>query len=158
MKATSLLNVGILVEVNSLPFHPTVVKRNHKHKWEEAEVNAVERHMMQLIKRLKVPQKIDCIRCLEAEREVLRDRSWKGVKDYVRNRITTLKCTKKSAAQDSKGLPSPQKHQPTQQHMNLDENEASDSDGKKFSFLMCLKPKWIEKLYVVKWKGPDTPS
>ncbi|XP_054467443.1 uncharacterized protein LOC129101592 isoform X2 [Anoplopoma fimbria] len=62
-----------------------------KHKWEEAEVLAVERHMMHLIKRQKVPQKDDCIQCLESEPKALRSRSWKGVKDYVRNRITALK-------------------------------------------------------------------
>ncbi|XP_044052468.1 uncharacterized protein LOC122876325 isoform X3 [Siniperca chuatsi] len=62
-----------------------------KQKWEEEEVLAVERHMMPLIQGHKVPQKNDCIQCLEAEPEALRYRSWKGVKDYVRNRITALK-------------------------------------------------------------------
>ncbi|XP_022608499.1 uncharacterized protein LOC111227338 isoform X1 [Seriola dumerili] len=62
-----------------------------KHKWEEAEVLAVERHMMRFIQGHKVPQKNDCIQCLEAEPKALRTRSWKGVKDYVRNRITALK-------------------------------------------------------------------
>ncbi|XP_039463806.1 uncharacterized protein LOC116330566 [Oreochromis aureus] len=61
-----------------------------KHTWEEAEVHAVERHMMSFIQGHKVPQKDDCIRCLDAEPRALRNRSWKGVKDYVRNRITTL--------------------------------------------------------------------
>ncbi|XP_033974203.1 uncharacterized protein LOC117472878 isoform X2 [Trematomus bernacchii] len=65
-----------------------------KHKWEEAEVLAVERHMMRLIKEYKVPQKDECVQCLEAE-PALRTRSWKGVKDYVRNRITALKRTPK---------------------------------------------------------------
>ncbi|XP_070761138.1 uncharacterized protein [Enoplosus armatus] len=62
-----------------------------KHKWEEEEVLAVERHMMRLIQGHKVPQKNDCIQCLEAEPDALKNRSWKGVKDYVRNRITALK-------------------------------------------------------------------
>lgn len=62
-----------------------------KHKWDEAEVRAVERHLMRFIQGHKVPQKNDCIECLEAEPKALRNRSWKGVKDYVRNRITTLK-------------------------------------------------------------------
>ncbi|XP_068577144.1 uncharacterized protein [Cebidichthys violaceus] len=66
-------------------------KYKGKHKWEEAEVLAVERHMMHLIKRHKIPQKDECIQCLEAEPKALRIRSWKGVKDYVRNRITALK-------------------------------------------------------------------
>ncbi|XP_029017005.1 uncharacterized protein LOC114861679 isoform X3 [Betta splendens] len=62
-----------------------------KHKWGEEEVQAVERHMMHFIHEHKVPQKIDCLRCLSAEPEALRARTWKGVKDYVRNRITSLK-------------------------------------------------------------------
>ncbi|XP_069034183.1 uncharacterized protein [Embiotoca jacksoni] len=62
-----------------------------KHKWEEAEVHAVERHLMCFIQGHKVPQKSDCIQCLAAEPKALRTRSWKGVKDYVRNRITALK-------------------------------------------------------------------
>ncbi|XP_061788026.1 uncharacterized protein [Nerophis lumbriciformis] len=67
-----------------------------KHKWSEAEVHAVERHMMPLICGHKVPQKEDCIRCLNAEPQALGTRSWKGVKDYVRNRITALKRQQRS--------------------------------------------------------------
>ncbi|XP_070690377.1 uncharacterized protein [Pempheris klunzingeri] len=66
-------------------------QNNGKQKWEEAEVRAVERHLMHLIQEHKVPQKNDCIQCLDAEPEALSTRSWKGVKDYVRNRITALK-------------------------------------------------------------------
>ncbi|XP_040928109.1 uncharacterized protein LOC114861677 isoform X2 [Betta splendens] len=62
-----------------------------KHKWGEEEVQAVERHMMHFIHEHKVPQKDDCLKCLSAEPEALRARTWKGVKDYVRNRITSLK-------------------------------------------------------------------
>lgn len=47
--------------------------------------------MKHFIKAHRVPQKNDCIQCLEAEPTALRIRSWKGVKDYVRNRITALK-------------------------------------------------------------------
>lgn len=66
-------------------------QKNSKQKWDEAEVHAVERHMMRFIQGHKVPQKLDCIQCLEAEPQALRTRAWKGVKDYVRNRITALK-------------------------------------------------------------------
>lgn len=66
-------------------------QKNGKQKWDETEVHAVERHMMPFIQGHKVPQKLDCIQCLEAEPEALRTRAWKGVKDYVRNRITALK-------------------------------------------------------------------
>ncbi len=86
-----------MARVNSFPFYPTGAQNQGKHKWEEAEVLAVERHMMHLIEGHVVPQKKDCIKCLEAEPEALKTRSWKGVKDYVRNRITALKRQNKSA-------------------------------------------------------------
>lgn len=78
------------------PFLP-VFRQLHVNKWDETEVQAIERHMMDFIKKHKVPQKNDCIKCLEAENEALRDRSWKGVKNYVRNRITTLQNAKKAS-------------------------------------------------------------
>ncbi|XP_036932014.1 uncharacterized protein LOC119017757 isoform X5 [Acanthopagrus latus] len=72
---------------------------NSKRKWEDSEVHAVERHMMRFIHTCKVPQKIDCIRCISAEPYALKDRNWTGVKNYVRNRITALK--RKACSQDS---------------------------------------------------------
>ncbi|XP_061135044.1 uncharacterized protein LOC133154390 isoform X1 [Syngnathus typhle] len=69
----------------------------NKHKWSDCEVAAVEKHMMSLIRNHKVPQKLDCLRCLDAEPRALSRRSWKGVKDYVRNRITALKRQDKSS-------------------------------------------------------------
>ncbi|XP_054628943.1 uncharacterized protein LOC129179570 [Dunckerocampus dactyliophorus] len=80
--------------INSTPSRQPALKGSQvpgKHKWSEAEVHAVERHMMAFIRGHKVPQKHDCIRCLNAEPRALGTRSWKGVKDYVRNRITALK-------------------------------------------------------------------
>ncbi|XP_072289236.1 uncharacterized protein [Eucyclogobius newberryi] len=68
-----------------------VSQKNSKQKWDETEIRAVERHMTRFIHGHKVPQKMDCLQCLEAEPEALRVRSWKGVKDFVRNRITALK-------------------------------------------------------------------
>lgn len=81
----------VMAELHSFLFYHAGSQNNGKQKWEEAEILAVERHMMALIEGHKVPQKSDCIQCLEAEPEALRSRSWKGVKDYVRNRITALK-------------------------------------------------------------------
>lgn len=78
-------------------FSSTVFRQLHVNKWDDTEVQAIERHMMDFIKQQKVPQKSDCIKCLEAENEALRDRSWKGVKNYVRNRITTLQNAKKAS-------------------------------------------------------------
>nr|XP_020492250.1 uncharacterized protein LOC109986062 isoform X1 [Labrus bergylta]XP_020492251.1 uncharacterized protein LOC109986062 isoform X1 [Labrus bergylta] len=70
--------------------------------WDEAEVLAVERHMMRFIRGHKVPQKDDCVNCLEDEPDALSSRSWKGVKDYVRNRITALKRQSKSEKKKKK--------------------------------------------------------
>lgn len=71
-------------------FRITGSEKKGKHKWGEAEVDAVERHMMHFIQGHRIPQKNDCVECLEAEPEALSARTWKGVKDYVRNRITAL--------------------------------------------------------------------
>lgn len=50
---------------------------------------------MRFIKEQIIPQKIDCVQCLDAEPGALRSRSWKGVKDYIRNRITALQSGRK---------------------------------------------------------------
>ncbi|CAI5678063.1 unnamed protein product [Oreochromis niloticus] len=82
-------------------FSPPLKKGNRvnaKCKWEAHEVRAVERHMMRFINTCKVPQKLDCIQCINAEPYALKDRNWTGVKNYVRNRITALK--RKACAKD----------------------------------------------------------
>uniref|UniRef100_A0A1A7YM80 Uncharacterized protein n=2 Tax=Iconisemion striatum TaxID=60296 RepID=A0A1A7YM80_9TELE len=73
-----------------------------KPKWDEAEVRAVEKHLMRFIQEHKLPQKDDCVRCLEAEPRALRNRSWKGLKDYVRNRITALQRESGTSRKSSK--------------------------------------------------------
>ncbi|KAM4745267.1 uncharacterized protein FYW61_011665 isoform 2-T2 [Anableps anableps] len=82
--------------------------------WNEAEVKAVEKHLMSFIKKHKIPQKDDCVRCLEAEPRTLRKRSWKGVKDYVRNRITTLQRQTGSSKKPSKSSTTKRKDKPQQ--------------------------------------------
>lgn len=102
-------------------------KSGNKQKWEEAEIQAVERHMMRFIKGYKVPQKNDCIVCLEAETEALKNRSWKGVKNYVRNRITAQKCVNKSGGKKvPEGSTSVEvrKHHKTEQQMSTDKRKA----------------------------------
>ncbi|RXN13663.1 N-lysine methyltransferase SETD8 [Labeo rohita] len=59
--------------------------------WQQAEVQAVERHLKQCIVSGTVPSKSDCEKCLKAEPEALRNRDWKTVKFYVYNRITAFK-------------------------------------------------------------------
>lgn len=80
----------VLDHSQMLYLHTTGSENKGKHKWGEAEVDAVERHMMHFIQGHRIPQKNDCVECLEAEPEALSARTWKGVKDYVRNRITAL--------------------------------------------------------------------
>lgn len=50
----------------------------------------------------KVPQKIDCMRCINMEPYALKDQTWTGVKNYIRNRIAALK--REACAQDSQQL------------------------------------------------------
>nr|XP_054586275.1 uncharacterized protein LOC129152239 [Nothobranchius furzeri] len=78
------------------------LQQKSKHKWDEEEIRAVEEHLMHFIKKQKVPQKDDCVLCLEAEPDALRNRSWKGIKDYVRNRITTLQRQSGSSTNSAK--------------------------------------------------------
>nr|XP_054586273.1 uncharacterized protein LOC129152390 [Nothobranchius furzeri]XP_054586274.1 uncharacterized protein LOC129152390 [Nothobranchius furzeri] len=78
------------------------LQQKAKHKWDEEEIRAVEEHLMHFIKKQKVPQKDDCVLCLEAEPDALRNRSWKGIKDYVRNRITTLQRQSGSSTNSAK--------------------------------------------------------
>ncbi|XP_030593772.1 uncharacterized protein LOC115785956 isoform X2 [Archocentrus centrarchus] len=99
-----------------------------KHTWGEAEVRAVERHMMSLIQEHKVPQKDDCIWCLEAEPEALRNRSWKGVKDYVRNRITTLQRQSGFSRDSSKSRKRPRKADPQQMRQSVSRQHAGSWD------------------------------
>ncbi|XP_073703962.1 uncharacterized protein [Garra rufa] len=61
-----------------------------KRKWDNTEVQAVERNMITFIQTCKVPGKKDCESCIKAE-PALKNRTWTGVKNYVRNRITSLK-------------------------------------------------------------------
>ena len=62
-----------------------------KSKWDKEEVKAVELHMMKFILTCTVPGKKDCVLCLEAEPNSLKSRTWTAIKNYVRNRITSLK-------------------------------------------------------------------
>uniref|UniRef100_A0A3Q3KSK0 Uncharacterized protein n=1 Tax=Monopterus albus TaxID=43700 RepID=A0A3Q3KSK0_MONAL len=59
--------------------------------WQQAEVQAVERHMSHFITSCVVPAKSDCEKCLQAEPEALKNRDWQNVKFFVYNRITAYK-------------------------------------------------------------------
>ncbi|XP_058639539.1 uncharacterized protein LOC131544877 isoform X2 [Onychostoma macrolepis] len=62
-----------------------------KRKWSEEEVGAVEKHMMHFIRSCRVPGKMDCVSCLLAEPQALKNREWSAIKFYINNRITALK-------------------------------------------------------------------
>ncbi|XP_027889872.1 uncharacterized protein LOC114154727 [Xiphophorus couchianus] len=129
--------------------------------WNKAEVQAVEKHLMSFIKKHKIPQKSDCVQCLEAEPRALMNRSWKGVKDYVRNRITTLQRQTGSSKEPSKSRTAKKKHKPRQSSVTSQapngEQEAREKPsagpssasshsksqkGKGSNLLHKPKPKW----------------
>ncbi|XP_076139300.1 uncharacterized protein LOC143138451 [Alosa pseudoharengus] len=62
-----------------------------KRKWETKEVEAIEKHLSTFLKSLRVPGKLDCVRCLEAEPTALKNRNWQAIKFFVYNRIVSLK-------------------------------------------------------------------
>ncbi|PIK40837.1 hypothetical protein BSL78_22310 [Apostichopus japonicus] len=64
-------------------------------KWTELERTAVLKHLHSFIEKRKLPGKREIDKCLEAEK-CLRNRSWKNVKDFVRNHIKTRASTSKS--------------------------------------------------------------
>ncbi|XP_055022443.1 uncharacterized protein LOC129412454 isoform X2 [Boleophthalmus pectinirostris] len=69
----------------------TARKPQKRRPWEKEEMNAVERHMISFIHSCRVPGKDDCDRCLKSEPEALKNRDWKAIKFYIKNRITALK-------------------------------------------------------------------
>ncbi|XP_051285298.1 uncharacterized protein LOC127379576 isoform X6 [Dicentrarchus labrax] len=62
-----------------------------KKPWQQAEVQAVEKHMSRFITSCIVPAKSDCEKCLRAEPVALKNRDWHTLKFYVYNRITAYK-------------------------------------------------------------------
>ncbi|XP_038147926.1 uncharacterized protein LOC119787925 isoform X2 [Cyprinodon tularosa] len=65
----------------------TAVKRS----WTPDECAAVNTHLKRFIIRGQVPGKEECQRCIDAEPQALRNRDWKAVKYYIKNRITALR-------------------------------------------------------------------
>ncbi|KAG9283926.1 hypothetical protein AMEX_G2775 [Astyanax mexicanus] len=71
-------------------------KNDHKHtgkprrSWTNREKEAVWRHLAKHRTLKKVPGKEDCLQCIQAE-YALKNRTWKDVKHFVYNTITTEK-------------------------------------------------------------------
>ena len=57
-----------------------------KKAWAEDEQAAVSRHLFPAIIRGRLPGKCDIEQCIKAE-PVLKNRTWKNIKDYCRSRI-----------------------------------------------------------------------
>ena len=77
--------------LNGSLFHvgrrPTLKKR-----WTKEETSAVERSMSRkFIEKFVLPGKKDCIACINANREALKERDWRAVKFHVKNKIAALK-------------------------------------------------------------------
>lgn len=63
-----------------------------KKPWTREETSAVERSMRRkFIEKFVLPGKKDCIACINANREALKERDWRAVKFHVKNKITALK-------------------------------------------------------------------
>lgn len=97
---------------------------------------------MRFIKRQKVPQKKDCMACLEAEPQALRTRSWRGVKDYVRNRITSLRNGEQATPSSRRLMRDEDEEagESQQQGRSHWATARSSSDGQNFTDLQVLHP------------------
>ena len=69
----------------------TRCKCNLRRKWETADVQSIERHLMDYIRECKVPGKRHCMSCLMSEPIALKCRNWSSMKYYVNNCIVALK-------------------------------------------------------------------
>ncbi|XP_051918597.1 uncharacterized protein LOC127599016 isoform X2 [Hippocampus zosterae] len=75
---------------SSTPIDGQAPQKKNK-RWSHHEVQAVKKHMSRFIASYIVPTKYDCDKCLRAEPEALKNRSWQSVKFYVYNRIQAKK-------------------------------------------------------------------
>ncbi len=64
-----------------------------KRPWCEEERRAVNKHLARFVAERRVPGKADCMKCLEEEK-VLKERSWKDVKNFVYNTIVTMSASR----------------------------------------------------------------
>ncbi|RXN20375.1 hypothetical protein ROHU_024925 [Labeo rohita] len=65
----------------------TAVKRS----WTADECAGVSQRQHKFIIRNKVPGKMECQNCIEAEADALKNRDWKAVKYFVKNRISSIR-------------------------------------------------------------------
>ena len=58
-----------------------------KRAWSTQERVAVETHLKKFIIQGVLPGKKNIEKCIEMEQEILKNRTWRNVKDYCRNKI-----------------------------------------------------------------------
>ena len=65
-------------------------KKTTKIKWNSEEKKTVQKELGKFLNTMKVPGKQDCEKCLKKNACLYR-RSWKDIKYYVHNTITSMK-------------------------------------------------------------------
>ncbi|XP_030211510.1 uncharacterized protein LOC115543093 isoform X1 [Gadus morhua] len=70
--------------------HSDPAPSSQKKKWSDKEVAAVESQMGRFITKGTTPGKEQCEECIRRSPEALKNRDWRAVKYYVRNRIVSL--------------------------------------------------------------------
>lgn len=75
--------------VSSEQGNPPGVKSHHKRAWSAEEKKAVMKHLDNYILAKKLPGADAIRKCIDAE-PALKHRSWKNIKDFCRNKITTM--------------------------------------------------------------------
>lgn len=63
--------------------------KSKRRPWTREEKKAVDEELGTLIRRMKVPGKLDCDRCLR-NKSILSKRTWKDIKYYVHNTIQSV--------------------------------------------------------------------
>ncbi|KAM4523902.1 uncharacterized protein V3H82_002002 [Fundulus diaphanus] len=89
-KETSDDEVPAAIEI---PANSNITKgpSQRRQKWNQEEVQAVEKTLMDCIDSGTVPGKAKCMNCIEASPVALKNRTWQAIKFYVKNRIHALK-------------------------------------------------------------------
>lgn len=68
----------------------SVLETSSRRSWSKMEICAVEKTLLDFIQTGKVPGKSDCEACIKTSPEAFKNRDWKAIKFYVKNRITAI--------------------------------------------------------------------
>ena len=73
----------------------TTAKLSSKRRpWTQEEINAIKKHLSGHLSMNKIPRQHEALKCKEAERIVLKHRTWKDIKYFVYNRVSKAKRSK----------------------------------------------------------------